>query len=175
MNITFQLIYKELEQQRAEVLAMVKTLSPEKYNHSSSPKRWSIGQILTHILIAEQLSFGYMKKKAMGIDQLKNAGPVQFFLFQILKASQRIPALKFKAPKVVLENTPPPFSFSDLTQRWDAHRSELKSFLEKIEDKNVHKLIYKHPAVGRLSGPQALMFFREHIVHHLPQIRKRLN
>lgn len=174
MNKTLQTIYDQLEQQRAEVLALVKNLPDEKFHHSSSPKKWSVAQILTHILVAEQLSFSYMKKKALGIDDLPNAGLKQSFLFQILKISQRIPALKFKAPKIVLLNTPPPLNFSELVQRWDTDRAELKSFLERITDQNINKLIYKHPAVGKLSGPQGLMFFREHIVHHLPQIRIRI-
>lgn len=174
MNPGFQSIFDELETQRAEILNQVKALSVEKFNYSPSLEKWSISQILTHILVAEQLSLLYMRKKSLGIDQLKDSGIVQSFTIQLLKASQRIPAIKFKAPKVVLTNTPPAYPLEELTTRWESHRSNLKKFLEGLGDKNVKKLLYKHPIAGRLDARQALVFFREHIIHHLPQINRLL-
>jgi hypothetical protein len=175
VNSVFQSIYNELETQRAEILNQVKVLSLEKFNYSPSPEKWSISQILTHILVAEQLSVGYMKKKALGIEQLKDSGVVELFILEMLKASQRIPAIKFNAPKVVLTHTPPAFAIDELISRWQAHRADLKKFIESIEDKNVKKLLYKHPIAGRLDARQAMVFFREHIIHHLPQIKRLLD
>ena len=175
MNAVFQSIYNKLEHQRIEILNRVKDLTVEKFNHTPSPEKWSISQILTHILVAEQLSVGYMKKKALGIEQLKNSGTFESIILELLKISQRIPAIKFKAPRVVLTNTPPAFPIAELTSRWETHRADLKAFLEKIEDKNVKKLVYKHPVAGKLDARQAIVFFREHINHHLPQIKRLLN
>lgn len=175
MNTTFQSIYDELEHQRIEILNQVKGLTLEKFDHKPSPQKWSISQVLTHILIAEQLSVGYMKKKALGIDQLKNSGVLESVILELLKISQRIPAIKFKAPNVVLANTPPAFPLAELTKRWEAHRADLKTFLESWGDKNIKKLVYKHPIAGRLDARQAMVFFREHINHHLPQIKRLLD
>jgi hypothetical protein len=157
------------------MLNQVKGLSVEKFNYSPSPKKWSISQILTHILVAEQLSVGYMKKKALGIEQLNDSGVAESFILELLKVSQRIPPLKFTAPKVVLSNTPPPLPIDELINRWQAHRLDLKKFLNSVEDKNVKKLLYKHPIAGRLDARQAMVFFREHIIHHLPQIKRLLD
>jgi len=175
VNPGFQTIFDELETQRAEILNQVKVLSVEKFNYSPSTEKWSISQILTHILVAEQLSVGYMKKKALGIEQLKDSGVAQAFILELLKASQRIPAIKFKAPKVVLTNTPPAFPIDELKTHWETHRLDLKKFLESVEEKNAKKLLYKHPIAGRLDARQAMVFFREHIIHHLPQINRLLN
>ena len=54
-----------------------------------------------------------MKKKALGIDQLKNSGLSESLRLEVLKISQRIPALKFKAPKIVVSNTPPAFQLTN--------------------------------------------------------------
>jgi hypothetical protein len=175
VNNSFQSIYAELEHQRVEILNRVKNLSPEKFNHAPSPEKWSIAQVLTHILVAEQLSVGYMKKKVLGIDQLKNSGFMESVILELLKISQRIPALKFKAPKVVVANTPPALPIAELISRWEVHRADLKKLLETIENKNVKKLLYKHPIAGRLDARQAMVFFREHIIHHLPQINRLLD
>ena len=175
MNTAYLSIYKELELQRNEILNRVKDLSIEKFNRTPSPQKWSISQILTHILIAERLSILYMKKKALGIDQLKDSGPWQSIILALLKISQRIPALKFKAPRIVVDNTPPALAFTELTARWEEQRADLKRFLETIEEKNIKKVIYKHPIAGRLDAHQAMVFFREHINHHWPQLKRLLN
>lgn len=174
MNTYFQPNFNKLEQQRIDILNRVKDLPEEKLNFAP-PGKWSINQILTHILVAEQLSMLYMKKKSLGIDKLKNSGVTAAWRTIILQASQRIPAIKFNAPKVVLDNTPPAFALSELTEQWETHRQKLKAFLENIDEKNKRKLIYKHPVAGMLDARQAVVFFREHIIHHWPQIKRLLH
>lgn len=174
MNAVFQSIYDELERQRSAIIEQVKNLPVARFNHAPSPEKWSISQILTHILIAEQLSVGYMKKKSLGIDQLKNSGLSESIRLELLKISQRIPAIKYKAPRAVLANTPPAFTLAELTTKWEMHRLALRVFLDVIPDRNVKKLIYRHPVAGRFDARQALVFFREHIIHHWPQIKRLL-
>jgi hypothetical protein len=175
LNKAFQSIYHELERQRATVIDQVKDLSVEKFNYTPFPGKWSISQILTHILVAEQLSVGYMKKKALGIDQVASSGLSAACRLQLLIISQRIATIKYKAPAVVLANTPPAFAMAELISRWEAHRQDLKVFLDSIEDKNIKKIIYKHPVAGRFDARQAMVFFREHINHHWPQIKRLLH
>ncbi len=175
MSPTFQSIYRELEQQRTEILTRISDLSSEKFNHNPAPGKWSLAQVLTHILIAEQLSLAYMEKKMLGISQLKNSGLSEAVRLGILKIVLRIPSLKFKAPAVVVRNTPSPLSVEELIIRWEAHHLGLKTFLDKIDDKDEKKLLYKHPGAGRLNARQAMVSFREHIIHHWPQINRLLN
>jgi hypothetical protein len=174
VNTYFLPVFNELESQRIDILNRVKDLPEEKLNYAPTGK-WSINQILTHILVAEQLSMLYMKKKSLGVDQLQNSGFSSACRIIVLQASQRIPAIKFKAPKVVLDNTPPALPLNELTVQWETHRLKLKAFLEGIEEKNKRKLIYKHPVAGMLDARQATVFFREHIIHHWPQIKRLLH
>jgi len=175
MNPAFQKVYDELERQRETILNSVKNVSVEKYNRPRAEGKWSLGQILTHILTAEGLSISYMKKKYQGADQTDNSGIMASLRLILLIISQRIPVLKFNAPKVVVENTPPVLPFQTLIENWDAQRNDLKLFLERMEEKNYKKLIYKHPIAGRLDTRQAMIFFGEHIIHHTPQIKQIIN
>lgn len=174
MNTYFLPTFNELERQRIDILNRVKDLSEEKLNYAP-PGKWSINQILTHILVAEQLSVMYMKKKSLGSGQLQNSGLSAACRIIVLQASQRIPAIKFKAPKVVVDHTPPAFPLNELAVQWETHRQKLKAFLESIDEKNKRKLIYKHPVAGMLDARQAVVFFREHIIHHWPQIKRLLH
>lgn len=116
-----------------------------------------------------------MKKKMLGIDQLRNSGIAGSLRFTLLQLSQRIPNLKFRAPNVVMANTPQALPMDELISQWDALRNDLKALLESIEEKNVKKAIYKHPLAGRLDAAQATTFFCEHARHHWPQIKRLMD
>ncbi|HEY3404135.1 MAG TPA: DinB family protein [Ohtaekwangia sp.] len=174
MHTKLQRIFDVLEADRKEWLDKVSSLSDEQFKASPAPGKWSVSYILTHIMTAEQLSVLYMRKKALGVNELDNSGIIESLKLLFLKASQRIPALKFKAPKVVVEKTPESLSFEELSTKWAASRESLRKFLDSIEDKNLRKKIYKHTIVGRLDAVQALEFLREHFRHHLPQIKRLL-
>ena len=83
--------------------------------------------------------------------------------------SQRLP-LKFKAPRVVLENTRTFETAQELLTAWQTNREDLRVFLEAMPDEYVRKKIYKHVRVGMLNTQHALIFNHEHYRHHLPQI-----
>lgn len=174
MNSILQKAYTHAEQARNEMLTLVHSVAQKQLAAKPSSNKWSVLEILTHLYTSERLSFEYIKKKSQGIQHLKNAGIQQAFLVPILKISQRLP-FKFKAPNVVKENTPEALPLDKLISQWDLMRIELKSHLENIPEKHVHKLVYKHPIAGRLSLPQALQFFAEHINHHKPQIKRTLS
>ncbi len=86
-------------------------------------------------------------------------------------ASQRLP-LKFKAPKVVVDQTSKETDFNKLTEEWDKVRGELKGLLDRIEDRHLKRKIYKHVRVGMLNIQHALKFLGEHVGHHAPQIKR---
>jgi uncharacterized damage-inducible protein DinB len=163
--------FDQLERDRQHLLTEIKDLSVGELNASPSRGQWSISQVVAHLFTAENASLSYMKKKSLGVSKLKNSGWVESFKVVLLKLSQRLP-LKYKAPKYVVENTPLSMTFDELETEWRNVRDDLKKFLEGIEDKNLRKMIYKHPVAGYLDTVQALDFFREHIRHHRPQLKR---
>jgi hypothetical protein len=149
-------------------------VSDKKLSASPAKGKWSINQILIHLLTSEQLTLAYVKKKSLGVDGLKNSGAWELLRMEILKWSQRLPFLKYNAPIYVVANTPEAVSFQELERRWTLTRMELHQFLDTIEESNMRKLIYKHPVAGRFDIIQCLMFMSEHYHHHLPQIKRLL-
>ncbi|MBA4055356.1 MAG: hypothetical protein C0490_11640 [Marivirga sp.] len=172
VNVKLLLLYGHLEHERNELLNRLAILPPERLNHKTAATKWSISQILMHLMTSEQLTLGYLKKKSLGLDQLANSGAIESLKMVILQISQRLPLLKYKAPKYLVTNTPDAIALQDLKTRWESSRTELKIFLENIQDKDLHKLIYKHPVAGRFDVVQCLTFLNEHFLHHLPQIKR---
>lgn len=170
MNAQLEQLFNKLESDREKLFTKIGNLPADKFNYSESGK-WSIHQILAHLITAEKLSLQYLNKKFQGIAETKNSGVVEEIKMVVLKISQRLP-FKFKAPKKVVEFTPAYPNLDTLNEEWNVVRKELKSFLEKIKDDQVNKKIYKHVFAGMLNSKQALVFFREHFIHHLPQINR---
>lgn len=173
MDPNFQKTYDKLEHQREQILGMIKNLPKDVYGNSPTGK-WSVAQILTHLFTAEKLSIGYMKKKSLGIETLKNSGLKHVLVLGLLKISQRIP-FRYKAPRVIVEHTPEAFSVEEIIVHWNKSRIDLKEFLEGISKQHTQRLIFKHPIAGMLDAQQAMRFMYEHINHHLPQIKRLLN
>lgn len=172
MNSRLQTLYDQLESQRADLLNEVRTLTAEKFNQRPDGK-WSTNQILAHVIAAERMSLQYLQKKVLALNEVSDTGFYEELKMVLLKVSQRLPGLKFRAPKIVLERTPSYGTFAELEADWEKLRIDLKAFLENLGDDHIKKRIYRHAVAGRLNVQHALLFFREHIVHHHPQIKSR--
>jgi uncharacterized damage-inducible protein DinB len=169
MNPKLQKLFDQLEVDRIELLSHVEKLTMEEFQKSVNGK-WSIQQILSHLIIAERLSLQYLNKKVHGINEANNTGVLEELKMIALKLTQRLP-FKFKAPKGLNEITPI-LNLDQLKFQWKKDRDELKTFLEKITDDQLKKKIYRHVRAGLLNIQHALIFYREHYIHHLPQIKK---
>ncbi len=172
MNLSLQRYFNVLEADRLHLLEKVSKLSPE-HLHRAPPGKWSISQILAHLVAAERLSVQYMNKKILGMQEAENTSIVEEMKMVLLKISQRLP-FKFKAPKAVVDITPSHADLRELEADWNNARAELKNLLEKFDDTLIKKKIYKHIRAGRLNIQHALIFFHDHSIHHWPQIKRLL-
>lgn len=170
MNKTLAKQYQSLEAQREELLTSLRNLNAEKLNDHLEG-HWSINQIIAHLIAGEKLSVAYLQKKILAINEVDNTGIFEEIKMIGLIISQRLP-LKFRAPRVVVENTTQTSDLSLLVKEWDSVREELRQLLEKVNDDQINRRIYKHVRAGKLNIQHALIFFREHIIHHYPQLKR---
>ena len=172
MNPKLEQLFLEIESQRKETLISLKDFTHEHLNKSPFPGKWSAAQILSHLITAEQLSLRYMQKKIQGIKETADSGLLEELKIKLLIFSQRLPGLKFKAPKAVIEHMAQFQDLHTITTEWDKVRGELKMLLEKIPDELINRKIYRHAIAGYLNAKHSLLFFREHILHHSIQLKK---
>lgn len=175
MNVVLQNLFDELEIQRKKTLDSLKSLNMDQLNEAPVPGKWSAAQIISHLITAEQLSLRYMQKKIQGIKEVKDSGLWEEVKIRVLTISQRLPGLKFRAPKGVIEHMAQYRDLSTMNTEWEKVRIELKSLLEMIPDEMINRKIYRHAIAGYLNAKHSLLFLREHIIHHTPQIKKLLN
>jgi len=172
VNARVKPLFDRLEVQRVQLQHLIKDLSDVELNKHPAEK-WSIAQVLSHLIASEQLSVGYLNKKMLGIQTAEKSGLKEDLKMLLLIVSQRLP-FKFKAPRTIVENTPVYGSVDQLISAWDKTRVDLKEVLQKFEDDQINLKIFKHPRAGMLNIQQAIRFFREHIIHHTPQVKNLL-
>ncbi len=175
MHPSLQRVFDELEAQRIQTLQMISHLTEEHLNRRRKEGKWSIAEILSHIITAERLSVQYITKKLNGIDQARNSGGWEDFKISLLAITQRFPGLRFKAPKPVLDKTVIYKTMSQLEAEWTQVRKDLREILDGIPHEKINRLVYRHVIAGYLNPRHALIFFREHLIHHIPQIRRLLH
>ena len=173
MNQALSNSFDLLETQRKALLNLIENLSPEQL-HAHPDGKWSIAQIISHLIASETLSVRYLNKKIQGIHEAPNTGMVEELKMIVLVISQRLPFIKFKAPGVLANNTPVYQSAEELKEVWNKTRLELKEVLARFEADQLKRKIYKHPIAGMLNIQQTTRFFREHIIHHTPQVKNLL-
>jgi hypothetical protein len=173
MNATLEGRFRRLEEDRLQLVQTLMRQPASVLDHRNRPEKWSIGEILMHLLTAERMTIEYMRKKSLGIQQLRNSGLLESVKTGLLILSQRLP-LRYRAPEGVRKQTPDVIPLAALSREWQVARQRLKEVLDNIDDHNLHKLIYRHPVVGLLDANQCLIFMRAHFLHHLPQITRLL-
>lgn len=174
MHPSFQLLLEPLEQERRELFDLLQVRSDEELNQVPGPGKWSVIQVMHHLIISEELSLRYVKKKLSYNPALKKAGFSEGFRRMLLKIYLGLP-FKFKAPKGVNDEAlPAQVPFSATAQRWEAIRFELAKFLEGLDSGLIDKELYKHPAAGKMTLSGMLDFYLAHFRRHREQIIRAL-
>lgn len=172
MNHPLDKAFAHLEALKEDLRKEIGSLDDVAFKQPEAPGKWSLSQVLMHLIQAEQSSLHYLKKKILGIDTLPKAGLDAAIRLRILYLSQALP-LKFKAPAVVAQ-PPGDKNVQEIFAYWEACRADLRVFLENFPEEAHNRLIYRHPVAGKFTLPQTLKFFQYHIMHHKRQVRRVL-
>lgn len=174
MHPSYRSLLDTLEEERRELFALLQVRNDEELNRSPAPGKWSAIQVMHHLIISEELSLGYVRKKLSFKPELKKAGFSEKFRRMLLKIYLGLP-FKFKAPKGVNDEALPAFvSFSETAQRWDAIRADLAGFLDGVAPDLKDRELYKHPAAGKMTLSGMLDFYLAHFRRHREQIIRTL-
>ncbi len=130
--------------------------------------KWTLAQVIDHLLSIEKAVYMYMAKKSAdpALKTVKFKNKFYHFLTKLVLKSGK----KVKAPSVV----PDPSNEKDLNTmiaELEKIRTRTRSFIAEWPTENQHKLIFRHPMAGMFTLSQTVEFVAEHWNHHLPQQR----
>jgi len=161
-----------LEQKRLELMAELEILNEDKLNYKPAPGKWSIIQIVHHLIKSEQLSVIYIKRNITNKSGISKSSFRAKFNAFVLKWGLILP-LKLKAPNNV-SDVPDFDTFENAKSKWDKVRNSFVSVIESMADDLLSKDIFKHPIAGKMNLEGTIDFFDAHFKHHLKQIKSLL-
>lgn len=167
--------FKKIEQQRSQLLQEISLLSEKQQLFKPKEDSWNVLQVCMHLIIAEENSLAYMKRKIKGIDRIKSAGFWAKLRLGLLNSLVKT-RIKFKAPKVVeLDQNMKIEDFDTVQKRWDKIRTDLYNFADKLDHERSEKMIFKHPIAGMFNVRQLFDFIKTHVQHHVYQVDRIKN
>lgn len=145
-------------------------LNENQLSFKPSNNKWSLVQVIEHLTLAETNSLNYVNKKILDPSALLDANLASKLKFWLLKTLFAL-SIKIKRRPTMVTPTDSP-DYSNIILRWDIARNALQKLIDEQSDEILDKLVYKHPAAGRLTAYQMLCFFEDHIKHHKKQIKR---
>ena len=160
-----------IERKRRALLDDVAALDASMLAARPVPGKWSIREILEHLVLAEDDVVGDFSR----LDQLdartRDFGNHARYLVVMFILRFRIPV---KAPSRAMLPTGAR-SMAELLEIWDWHHRQLRSFVAGLDRAGTRRAIFRHPIAGPLSVSQAIQMLDVHLDSHIAQIRSRIH
>jgi len=151
----------------------LKKYSDNDLNWKPGEGKWSVLQIMEHLILAESLSQKYLEKKLSFDPELKNANIISSMGSLFISFYMKTP-IKAKAPAAVGEVLPEHSTFWELVKQWKQDREDLETYLNSLPPELFKKQVYKHPMGGRMSIGNMMTFHKDHFKRHRKQIYRIL-
>ena len=161
--------FDNLEVLRQQLIDEIRELSDKQAHYKPAEDRWSVIQVLEHVVQAECGSIAYVVKKNRA-KELPTTGFVNHLRYAGLVIALHIP-VRFPLPEV-LAQPPNDRSLPEVLDQWNKCRKTLFGLLANIPEKRRNVLVYKHPFAGYLDIQQMLGFMHIHLKRHSGQIRR---
>ena len=164
------LLVADVEAARSRVLAAVEGLTNAEAGWKPAPDKWSVAEILEHLVLAEQSGLEKIYRAVESTTPLTEANPnLGLSIEAIVERTWKGPVA---APPVA---TPHGAGTLDYWRAaFSASSHVVADVANKLEGKELSAIIFPHFLCGPLDARQRLEFLRFHMDHHLKQIQRVL-
>jgi len=162
------ILVADVEAARERVLAAVEGLTPAKSTWKPAPDKWSVAEILEHLVLAEQsgLEKIYRALESPATEANPNLGlSIEAIIERTWKGPVAAPPVATPQGAGTLDYWRAAFRACSLV---------VADLANKLEGKELSAIIFPHFLCGPLDARQRLEFLRFHMDRHLEQIRRVL-
>lgn len=160
-------IIRELELHKENLFNKISSSDKSLLYLQKANNKWSVIQIIHHIIKSEQLTIVYIRR-AISKNDLTKSGILSRFRGIVLVTALKS-SIKFKAPANV-SNIPNSGDLMELKLKWNRIRTDLIKIIEEAKDETLNKDVFYHPSAGKMNLEYALKFMKTHLKHHEKQI-----
>ena len=172
MSPKLQPLWQQLEKDRLELFKKLDGIDPSVLNRKPATDKWSVNQVLFHLIEAEGGSMRYIQKKLSFGTDIPKAGFRSAWRRFLLRVAFWLP-IKFKAPKV-FSPMPETHDYTTLRAHYAAQRIDLQEFLENLPDHLLDTELWKHVLAGKMTVLHMVDFMDDHFRRHRGQIERTL-
>lgn len=160
----------KINQQRRALIDRLQELPDDLLSTRPLPDKWSIIEILEHLVLSERDVFQGLPKPADAISQQRKPSDRVAYWIVLMALGLRIP-VKAPSPKAIPTGRT---SFAKLRRQWDCNYEWLESYVKELPGDNFNDAVFSHPIAGQLTLEQAIRMGQIHLALHMSQIEKRL-
>jgi hypothetical protein len=156
------------DDQRRALLDELAALPPESLRARALPDKWSILEIVEHLVLAERFVLGGMPPAAELKERRRSLRnrciyPIVIFVLRF-SIPVKVPAKRMLPTGQV--------SLADVRTAWDENLRWLRAYVAGLAPGGGRRAVFLHPVAGPITLTQALRMDQLHFATHLRQIRR---
>jgi hypothetical protein len=157
-----------LDARRQALLGGLEGLDAEALATRPGPDRWSILEIVEHLVIAERDVFrGF--PEIMELKARRRGFKARFAYVVVMLVLRAGIPVKVPSRAMVPRGER---SLDELRGEWDENFRRLRDYAAGLDREGVQRAVFRHPVAGPITLAQALRLDRVHLARHARQIRR---
>jgi hypothetical protein len=152
---------------RRRLLDEVERLEPERLTARPLPGKWSILEIVEHLVVGDRDVLQGLPDPSTLADQRRRVKDRVSYRMVMFVLTCHIPAKA--SPRHLPRGQS---SLPDLRRDWDEMQRWLRSYVERLDRGAPARAVFGHPVAGPLTLQQVLHMGKLHLATHTRQIRR---
>lgn len=159
------------DESRCALLNDLESLSAETLVARPLPGKWSILEIVEHLVLAEREVLQNLPEPS-GIIERKRTLKAHFTYPMVMMVLKYGIPVKVPSRGMIPRGTS---SLAALRRQWDESQQWLRSYVGGLDRQGAERAIFQHPVAGPLNVAQAVHMGRLHVATHARQINRLLS
>ena len=158
---------QDLQQSKEALLHALQDISPEQFTHKVSPDKWSVAEIVEHLVKVESAILDSLQRL---VAKEKKRVPETVLSYEEVMTQAKNSEAKAQSP----ERLVPSGRFLEKTaaiQAFEQTRENTEAFV-RTTTYDLGSISFPHPRLGVLTGKNWLTFISGHCWRHAAQVEK---
>jgi hypothetical protein len=168
MHRTFESQLTIWAEDRQRLLDEVERLEPERLTAKPLPGKWSILEIVEHLVVGDREVLQGLPDPSALVDRRRRLRDRMGYRMVMFVLACHIPA-KVPSPRYLPQGQS---SLPDLRRDWDEMQQWLRSYVGRLDRGDPAKAVFGHPIAGPMTMQEVLDMGKLHLATHTRQIRR---
>jgi len=159
---------RALDERRCALLDDVEALSAERLTARPRPGKWSILEIVEHLVLAERDVLRNLPEPSQLVGRKRGLKARVSYPMVVFVLKHGIP-VEVPSPRMVPTGSA---SLAGLRRAWDESQQWLRSYVDGLGPDGFGRAVFEHPVTGPLTVAQAVRLGQVHVETHARQISR---